>query len=122
MTKLRRLPWVLDTTGDSRSGLYAKMSRDEFPRPVPIGARSVAWREDAVLAWVEKRIADAVDQGLVEVYQAAEEAGIPSEDLEPFVESGELPTITIGKNVMIRRAVMADFQRKYATTLKGLAA
>lgn len=39
----------------STSGLYAAMNRGEFPRPVRIGRRKVAWRRDDVEEWLANR-------------------------------------------------------------------
>ncbi len=55
--KFMRRPAVKDTTGLSASTLYDKMAAGEFPKPVPIGPRAVAWVEDEVLAWQERQIA-----------------------------------------------------------------
>ena len=52
-TRVLRLPAVLERTGYSRSGLYARISAGLFPRPIALGARASAWPEheiDAVLA------------------------------------------------------------------------
>lgn len=38
-------------TGLARSTIYERMSAGTFPKPVPIGARAVAWRESDVAAW-----------------------------------------------------------------------
>ena len=122
MVTLIRLPQVLEIYPKSKSALYADMAEGKFPQSVSIGARAVAWNLDEVLAKVDELIVEAANQGLVKLSQAAEEMGIPPEDLELFVESGNLPAVTIGKNVMIRRAVMADFQKKHAATIQGLAA
>ena len=53
--RLLRLPEVLRITGLARSTLFAMVARGEFPPPVHIGPRAVAWREDEVWAWVESR-------------------------------------------------------------------
>ncbi|MDQ2088644.1 helix-turn-helix transcriptional regulator [Marimonas arenosa] len=53
-TLLRR-PEVEARTGLSRSTLYVWMKRGEFPQPVRLGARLVAWRESDVTAWLESR-------------------------------------------------------------------
>lgn len=45
--------------GLKRSALYDAISRGDFPAPVKIGARSVAWPESAVNAWIAARISDA---------------------------------------------------------------
>jgi prophage regulatory protein len=42
-------------TGLSRSTLYDWMKRGEFPQPVRLGARIVAWRESDVTAWLDSR-------------------------------------------------------------------
>lgn len=42
-------------TGLSRSTLYDWMKRGEFPQPVKLGARIVAWRERDVTEWLESR-------------------------------------------------------------------
>ena len=41
--------------GVSRSTLYAMVQRGEFPPPVRIGVRAVAWRAHEVYSWVETR-------------------------------------------------------------------
>jgi prophage regulatory protein len=43
-------------TGLPRSSLYAAIARNEFPKPVPIGAKSVAWVEAEVAAWMLEKI------------------------------------------------------------------
>jgi prophage regulatory protein len=56
-TKLIRLPRVREITGGmSKSGIYAAMTLGEFPRPVKIGKRAVAWVEAEVLAHVRSLI------------------------------------------------------------------
>lgn len=50
-----RLPAVIALTGRSRSGIYAMMDTNEFPRPVRVGKRAVAWPESAVSAWLNER-------------------------------------------------------------------
>ena len=53
-TLLRR-PVVEARTGLSRSTLYDWTKRGDFPQPVKLGARLVAWRESDVNAWLETR-------------------------------------------------------------------
>lgn len=52
---LHRRPAVEALTGKSRSGPYEAMERGEFPRPVRIGRRAVAWRESDIAAWQAQR-------------------------------------------------------------------
>ena len=112
MATLIRLPQVLEIYPKSRSALYADMAAGKFPQSVSIGARAVAWDREKVLAKVDELIAEAADQGLIKLSKAAEEMEIPIDDLVSFIESGDLPTITIGKNIMIRQATMVDFRKK----------
>lgn len=42
--RLLRRSEVLAMTGMSKSMLYLLMSKNDFPRPVRIGVRAVAWR------------------------------------------------------------------------------
>jgi prophage regulatory protein len=51
--KLLRLPEVVQVTGLPRGTVYWKLKRGEFPKPVKIGPKAVAWRSDQVQAWIE---------------------------------------------------------------------
>ena len=51
-----RLPDVKQKTGQSRSTIYDKVQRGEFPAPVKIGERAVGWVEAEVDSWVKARI------------------------------------------------------------------
>ena len=53
--KLHRRPAVEEITGLSRSTIYALMDDGEFPRPVRIGRRAVAWRDSDLTAWLASR-------------------------------------------------------------------
>jgi prophage regulatory protein len=55
MNRHLRRPAVEAATGLSRSSIYAMMDSGEFPRPIRIGRRAVAWPESAVLAWLADR-------------------------------------------------------------------
>ena len=37
----------------TRSGIYARIRANGFPRPLQIGPRCVRWREDEVRAWLD---------------------------------------------------------------------
>ena len=50
-----RRPDVETATGLSRSSLYAMMDAGEFPRPVRIGKRAVAWPQSVIEAWLAER-------------------------------------------------------------------
>jgi prophage regulatory protein len=53
---LLRLPQVKQRTGLSRSTIYALAARGEFPRPISLGRRSVAWVASEISQWVSDRI------------------------------------------------------------------
>ena len=46
---------VCSMTSVSRGTLYTMARRGDFPRPLQIGTRRVAWREADVLAWLATR-------------------------------------------------------------------
>jgi prophage regulatory protein len=52
-----RKPDVLKLTGFKRTRLAEAVSAGEFPRPVKIGERAIAWRESEVASWQAQRIA-----------------------------------------------------------------
>lgn len=51
-----RLPQVKQRVGLSRSSIYAKVATGEFPAPVSLGARAVAWIESEIAAWISDRV------------------------------------------------------------------
>jgi prophage regulatory protein len=55
MNRHLRRPAVEAATGLSRSSIYAMMDSRDFPRPIRIGRRAVAWPESSVLAWLADR-------------------------------------------------------------------
>ena len=42
-------------TGLSRSTIYALMDKGEFPRPVRMTTKAVAWPESKITEWLEQR-------------------------------------------------------------------
>jgi prophage regulatory protein len=54
-----RLPDVKKYTGLSRSEIYRREGLGQFPKRVPIGARSVGWVSGEVQAWIENRIKES---------------------------------------------------------------
>ncbi|MFL9998801.1 AlpA family phage regulatory protein [Paraburkholderia sediminicola] len=43
------------STGLSKTQCYRLIQRGEFPAPLKIGARAVAWRASEVQAWIDAR-------------------------------------------------------------------
>jgi prophage regulatory protein len=54
--KILRLPMVLDRTGLSRSTVYQRIAKGEFPKPVSLGAGAVGWIETEVEDWIAHQI------------------------------------------------------------------
>ena len=52
-----KLKDVIDTTGLSKSSIYAYMARGDFPKPIQLGPRAVAWIEEEVQAWLFEKVA-----------------------------------------------------------------
>ena len=53
--KILRRPAVEAITGLSRSTIYLKIDRREFPRPIPLGLRAVGWLSEEVEQWLQSR-------------------------------------------------------------------
>jgi prophage regulatory protein len=51
-----RLKQVKTATGMSRSWIYEAIHRGEFPAPISLGARAVAWDSAAVAGWQAGRM------------------------------------------------------------------
>lgn len=51
-----RLTEVMMRTGLSRSAIYLNISEGSFPQNINLGARSVAWLESEIDAWMQDRI------------------------------------------------------------------
>lgn len=58
-TTLIRRKEVERLTALSRSRIYDLMKRGTFPKPVTLGAMSVAWIEAEIQEWIAARIADS---------------------------------------------------------------
>ena len=54
---LAKLRAVMHVTGISRSGIYEKIKKGEFPAPVKLGLRAVAWRVENVREFIAARVA-----------------------------------------------------------------
>lgn len=58
MTRLLRRKAVEARTGLARSTLYQMMQAGQFPKPVRIGGRAVAWLETEIDAWIKARLVE----------------------------------------------------------------
>lgn len=50
--QMLRLPKVAEMVGTTKGGLRWKVSQGQFPKPVKIGTRAVAWPIEMVEAWI----------------------------------------------------------------------
>lgn len=50
-----RLPEVKTETGLGKTSIYQLIREGEFPKPVKISSRAVAWREGSIEAWKADR-------------------------------------------------------------------
>ena len=65
--KIIRLQQVMEMTGLGRSTVYKYVSGRLFPKPIPLGGRSVGWLESEVKEWILDRIEERDMQGAVSV-------------------------------------------------------
>lgn len=54
--KFDRLPATLAQVGIQKTQLYALIARGEFPQPVRLARRAVAWERSEVQAWMRERL------------------------------------------------------------------
>lgn len=55
--KIMRLPEVKSRTGLSRSSIYLRISKGEFPSSISLGDRAVGWLEADIEQWLDECIA-----------------------------------------------------------------
>ncbi len=54
--EIQRLPEVMQSTGLSRSTIYAFMQEGTFPKPISLGPRRVGWLKEEINSWIEEKI------------------------------------------------------------------
>jgi len=54
--KIIRLKQVMETTGLARSTIYKYITAGTFPKPVPLGGKSVGWVDEEIQEWVKGKI------------------------------------------------------------------
>jgi prophage regulatory protein len=55
LEKMFRVKDVIKKIPISRSGIWLSVKKGTFPKPVRIGARSVAWTQSQLDEWLESR-------------------------------------------------------------------
>lgn len=56
-TRLLRLPEVRRCVGLGRSAIYEMIKKREFPSPIKVGPRAVAWVSEEIANWIQTKIA-----------------------------------------------------------------
>lgn len=54
--RVLRLKDVIEKTGLARSTIYKYVDAGTFPKPIPLGGRSVGWVDAEVHQWITERI------------------------------------------------------------------
>lgn len=54
--KLIRIKEVMNRTGLARSTVYKYISENNFPKPIKLGSRAVAWVESEIEGWINEVI------------------------------------------------------------------
>lgn len=54
--KILRLPVIKNVTGLSRSTIYLRISKNEFPAPISLGGRAVGWLEEDIENWLAEKV------------------------------------------------------------------
>ena len=110
--RIIRLPEVRKLTGLSQSSIYASITSGTFPAQIPLGGRAVGWYEDEVNVWIEALVTEAKDHASMHIDKAAKELQMLPEELQPFIDSGELPTFKVGRHQLVRKTTLTEFQKK----------
>ena len=56
MSKILRLPMIIDRTGSSRSSIHLQMKQGSFPANFLLSTRTAGWLESDISAWIESKI------------------------------------------------------------------
>jgi len=54
--RILRLKDVIGQTGLARSTIYKYIDAGSFPKPVPLGGRSVGWVESEIQGWITEKV------------------------------------------------------------------
>jgi prophage regulatory protein len=57
--KFLRLPQVKQSTGLSKSSIYARIAEGTFPKQIPLGPRLVVWVESDIQKWITDQVSAA---------------------------------------------------------------
>ena len=52
--RIMKIQEVVKITGLPKSTIYAKMEKNEFPKPLKLSIRSVGWRQSTIKKWIDE--------------------------------------------------------------------
>ncbi len=55
MSKILKLPDVMERCALSRSSIYSYIQSNNFPKPISLGERAVGWLESEICGWIAER-------------------------------------------------------------------
>ena len=61
--QILRLPKVKFQTGLSRTAIYDRIAKGEFPPQISLGSRAVGWLESDIQNWIKQRLAASRMEG-----------------------------------------------------------
>lgn len=81
--RILRLKEIIEKTGLARSTIYKHMEEGIFPKPVPLGGRSVGWLDHEVHNWLLARIEerDSTGSNPVTPHHSASKCTYPQRDI-----------------------------------------
>ena len=90
--RIIRLKEVIENTGLSRSTIYKYVGEGMFPKPVPLGGRTVGWVDQEIDEWILAKIEsrDAEKQGHASCYLEQHIAVLYSIVPFSFADTGKL--------------------------------
>lgn len=56
--RLLRLPEVILKVGIKKDSIYKRMAKNEFPKPVSLGGRAVAWVGSEIDQYISDKVSD----------------------------------------------------------------
>lgn len=59
-TRVLRKRQVLEMTGLPNSTMYLYVSQGKFPKPIPLGVRSVGWLESEIREWINSKVRERI--------------------------------------------------------------
>lgn len=59
ITRILRLPEVINRTGQRKTTIYEQIQAGTFPKQIRLGGTSVGWLEHEISLWIEERVKES---------------------------------------------------------------